>query len=68
MSLKAVHIFFITVATLFLAGFGVWSANQYLTAGGTAHLIFAIVGLVGTVGLPIYGVWFLKKTKEVGLI
>ena len=68
MSLKAVHIFFITVSTLFLAGFGWWAVSQYMSVGGTSHLIFAILGAAGLVGLPIYGVWFLKKTKGVSLV
>jgi hypothetical protein len=68
MSLKAVHIIFITVATLFLAGFGVWSVNAYAAAGGGTNLLLAISSFAGAVGLPIYGVWFLKKTKGVGLV
>lgn len=68
MSLKAVHILFITVATLFLAGFGMWSVNTYAAVGGGANLLFAILSLAGAVGLPIYGVWFLKKTKGIGLV
>ena len=65
MSLKAVHIAFITVATLFSAGFGGWALRQYLTVGGGVHLLLAIVGLAGAVALPVYGAWFLKKMKAV---
>jgi hypothetical protein len=68
MSLKAFHIFFITVSALFLAGFGAWSVNAYAHAGGGVNLLFAALGFAGAVGLPIYGVWFLKKTKGVGLV
>ncbi len=65
MSLKAVHIAFITVATLFSAFFGVWAL---LAGGGGMNLLLAIVGLAGAVALPIYGAWFLKKMKKVGYV
>ena len=65
MSLKAVHIAFITVATLFSAFFGVWAL---LAGGGGVNLALGIGGLAGAVALPIYGAWFLKKMKRVGYI
>ncbi len=65
MSLKAVHIAFITVATLFSACFGVWAL---LAGGGGVNLALGIVGLAGAVALPIYGAWFLKKMKKVGYV
>ncbi len=68
MSLKAFHIFFITVSTLFLAGFGAWSVNSYAASGGTVQLLFAVLGFAGAVALPFYGAWFLKKTKGVDLV
>ncbi len=61
MSLKAVHIFFITVATLFCVGFGFLALRQDLTFLG-------VLGFVGAVALLVYGGWFLKKMKDVSLI
>ena len=61
MSLKAVHIFFITIATLFCIGFGVLALKQDLTFLG-------VLGFVGAVALLVYGSWFLKKMKDVSLI
>ena len=68
MSLKAFHVFFVTVSTLFLAGFCFWSGREYFAVGGSANLFYAGLSLAAVIGLPIYGVWFLKKTKDVGLI
>ena len=68
MSLKAFHIFFVTVSTLFLAGFCIWAGREYFTVGGSLNLLYAVLGLAGTIAAPIYGVWFLKKTKGVGLV
>ena len=61
MSLKAFHIFFITVATLSCIGVGVLALRQDLT-------FLAILGFIGAVALVVYGVWFLKKMKDVSLI
>ncbi len=68
MSLKAVHIFFITVATLAAAGFGLWLVRHYLATGNGLDLFLAILALVGALALPIYGAWFLKKMKKVGYV
>lgn len=68
MSLKAVHVFFVTVATLIAAFFGVWSIRQYSATGGTGDLLLAVVAAAATLSLPIYGVWFLKKMKKVGYV
>ncbi len=68
MSLKAVHVFFVTVATLIAAFFGVWSIQQYRATGGGGDLLLAVVAAAATLSLPIYGVWFLKKMKKVGYV
>lgn len=68
MSLKAFHLFFIAVSTLMMAVVAVWAAQQYFALGGGTHLFLALVGGAGAVVLPIYGTWFLKKTKKVSLV
>ncbi len=68
MSLKAFHVVFITVSTLLCAGFAAWSAHQYLATSGTTYLALALAGFSGAVGLPVYGVWFLKKMKKVSYL
>ena len=68
MSLKAVHIFFITVATLIAAGFGLWSIRQYGVTGSSGDLLLTILAVSAAIALPIYGVWFLKKMKKVGYV
>ena len=68
MSLKAIHIFFVTVATVASGGFGVWSVQRYTASGSGSDLALAILTVAMAVALPIYGVWFLKKTKKVGYV
>lgn len=63
MSLKAFHILFVTISTALAVWFTVWSA-QHVGDGGH-YLVLAIGGAALVVGLPIYGVWFLKKMKDV---
>ena len=60
MSLKWVHIFFISVAAIVGAGFGLWGLlNDYLLLG--------ILSLVATAGLVAYGKYFLRKARKIGL-
>ena len=63
MSLKAFHIFFVTVSVLFAVGFGVWAIRDFLTTDSALNLALGVVSLVGSVGLLIYGRWFLQKLK-----
>ncbi|MEM7350039.1 MAG: hypothetical protein AAF657_04480 [Acidobacteriota bacterium] len=68
MSLKAIHIFFVTVATLISGGFGAWAVQRYLTTGSAGDLVLTVLTLAMTLALPVYGVWFLKKMKKVGYV
>ena len=68
MSLKAVHVFFVTVATLIAAFFGLWSAQQYNATGSGGDLLLLVLAAAAALSLPVYGVWFLKKMKRVGYV
>lgn len=68
MSLKAFHVFFITLATLITAAFALWAARQAMVEGGAAAVVLAVSAVLTAVALPIYGAWFLKKTKEVSFL
>ena len=68
MSLKAFHVFFVTIATLTAAGFSVWAVRQYQVTQSGADLLLAMLAIAGAVALPVYGVWFLKKMKHIGYV
>lgn len=68
MSLKAFHIVFITLSTLMTLGFAVWAVQQSLHGAGGIYWAMAVSGILGALGLPVYGVWFLKKTREVSFL
>ena len=68
MSLKAFHIFFITVSVLLALGFAAWSINGYLHEGEPMMLVAGIISFLAGVLLVRYGVRFLRKLKHVSFI
>lgn len=69
MSLKAFHIFFVTISTTLAFGFGVWSLKNYF--GGDRAALDLVMGtasmLVGVL-LVFYGRYFLRKLKDVSYL
>ena len=68
MSLKAFHIFFITVSVLLCLGLSAWATVTFLSTGNSELMIAAIVALAGGVGLVWYEIRFVKKLKHVSLL
>ena len=69
MSLKAFHLVFITVATAFCFGFGVWMLRDFRSPEGTPTDLWLGVGsLVCAVALIVYERFFLKKLKNVSYL
>jgi hypothetical protein len=66
MTLRGFHIVFVTVCTLL---FGFLAAWGFLLASESSSLTFGtgIVGIVGLLGLPFYGVYFYRKAKRLAL-
>jgi hypothetical protein len=65
MSLKAIHILFISAAMLLCLGFGGWALNNYVAFNGTTNLVYVIGSGVSFLTLAAYGVYFLRKLKKV---
>lgn len=59
MSLKAFHVFFISVSALLALGVGYWGLRQGQTALGAGSLAAAL-------GLIVYGRAFLRSKKNLG--
>lgn len=69
MSLKALHLFLITVASLALLGFSGWCFHQRSIGQEFAgDLAVGISCAGGGVGLIAYGIYFLRKTRNVSLL
>jgi divalent metal cation (Fe/Co/Zn/Cd) transporter len=69
MSLKAFHIFFITLASLMSAGCAVWAFKEHASPESQPwQLWFGIGGVVIMMALLVYGYSFLKKTKNLSYL
>ncbi|MBI3882285.1 MAG: hypothetical protein HY301_19785 [Verrucomicrobia bacterium] len=68
MSLKAIHIVFISAAMLMCVVFGLWALGEWRAADGTANLLYLIGSGVGFLALAVYGWFFLKKLKNVSYL
>jgi membrane protein YdbS with pleckstrin-like domain len=68
MSLKAFHFVFIVFSTLLALVLGIWCVWINLVEGNSAYLAGAIASFAAAVLLVIYGIWFYRKMKRLGII
>lgn len=69
MSLKAVHLVFVSALSALSFGTGVWKLRDYLGKTGTGgDLALAVGAVVCGVLVVIYGRYFLKKLKTIGYL
>jgi hypothetical protein len=68
MSLKAFHIVFVVFSTLLALALGVWCIWVDLVEGAPVYLAGAIASFATAVALIIYGIWFYRKMKRLGII
>ncbi len=68
MSLKAFHVFFVIVSVLCALGFGAWAVADYARTGRGSALLLGILGFASAVALIWYGLWFLRKLKNVSYL
>lgn len=64
MSLRAFHVLFIALSVVLTAFFAAWAFGQYQAEPAIGYVVTAVASLAAGVGLVIYGVAFLKKTKR----
>ena len=68
MSLKALHVVFITASIVLAFGFGVWCLKAYFDGGVQRDLWFGIGSIVAGIGLIFYGWAVLKKLKNISYL
>ena len=68
MSLKAFHILFITASVLLSFWFGWYELDRYTTMKAAADMWFGIGSCVTGVALIAYGIYFLKKLKNISYL
>ena len=68
MSLKGFHIVFIIFSTLLALGCGAWCIWINLVEGAPVFIAGAVASFIVAIALIIYGVWFYRKMKRLGII
>ena len=68
MSLKGFHIVFIVFSTLLAIAIGAWCIWVNLVEGAPVYLAGAVASFIVAVALILYGVWFYRKMKRLGII
>ena len=64
MGLKSFHVAFIFLSNLLSLGVGVWCLRESADTGDTGLKILGFLCLAAFLALFVYGVWFLKKWKN----
>ena len=64
MSLKAFHVFFITLSVLLCLGFGAWCLGSVYAHGQLSYTVAGIISFVLGVALVVYEIVFLRMFKE----
>ena len=68
MSLRAIHLVFIVASILLAAFMTFWGVAMFMSERGSAgHLVFAAGSLCAAVGMAVYAVKFVRKTREIGM-
>jgi hypothetical protein len=68
MSLKAFHVVFIAAALVLAGWTGWWSWSQWQSGAEGGWLALAAACAAAMVGLVVYGIWFLEKTRGVSYL
>lgn len=68
MSLKAFHLLFITASVALSFWFGWYELDRYATTKVAADLWFGVGSCVMGVALIAYGIYFLKKLKNISYL
>jgi len=68
MSLKAFHFVFVIFSTLLALGVGGWCIWVNLVEDAPIYLAGAVASFASAIALVLYGVWFYRKMKRLGII
>ncbi len=65
MGLKAFHVVFVTASILLALGSGIYGVAAWSREAGAGWLALGIGGFTAAAALVWYGLWFLRKLKDV---
>jgi hypothetical protein len=63
-SLRAFHLFFITLSVMLAAFFAAWASGQYRLEHEPVYALTGVMSLVAGGGLAVYGTKFQRKTRD----
>jgi len=66
MSIRTFHIVFVTIATLLFAFLAVWAFRLSPEHTGFVTTV-GVLGVIGAVIMPVYGVYFYRKVRKIVL-
>lgn len=71
MSLKMLHVVFVTASVLLAGGFSAWSFHNYLGMEGGGSRLDLTIGILSALtgfALLVYGKYFLRKLKNISYL
>ena len=68
MSLKAFHLFFISVSVLLSLGVGAWGIQAYVSDSSGVGILVGVFFLLLAAGLVVYEMRFIRKFKHVSYL
>jgi DNA-binding transcriptional regulator of glucitol operon len=68
MSLRQFHLLFVTIVTCLFLGLGGWSLTGYYSHQGGLLLWLGAGFFAAALLVVVYGAWFLRKTRRMGLV
>ena len=66
MSLRIVHIAFISLCSLLAAGFAIWGIRDYRITGDLFSLVLGLLSAALLLPILAYGSWFIRKSRDLG--
>lgn len=64
MSLKAIHVFFISLCVVLAFGFAFWGISQYRTDSNAGNLVLSVSAFIVGGALLFYLASFIKKMRK----
>lgn len=66
MSLRIVHIVFISLSSVLAAGFAIWGIQDYRVTGDQLSLVLGLASAALLLPILAYASWFIRKSRHLG--
>lgn len=65
--MKIFHILFILSSTVLSFFLGIWCINLHFESYNLFYLLLGLLSIIFSLGLIVYGIYFLQKMKKAGI-